>query len=94
MDGSPWKDPTAASWSVPATSCDGNTEGSSNVDGRCIKGGQLVPSGSASGWDLPDFGAPGGRCAAFPVYQVTHVPYTNGPVVGRNYADLLKLSQT
>ena len=60
--------------------------------GRCILGGVMVPQpNEAPGWGLPAFGA-AGRCAAFPLFVVRGVPYTNGDVVGRSYKGLAALS--
>ena len=64
-----------------------------NVDGRCVLGGVVVPlPGEAKGWGLPAFGG-AGRCAAFPLFAVYDVPYRNAPLVGRDYAALVRESR-
>jgi hypothetical protein len=51
--------------------------GPMNVDGRCILGGTLMPSGNR--------GYPGVGCVASPVFVQGMVPYTNGTIAGSNY---------
>ena len=52
----------------------------------------MVPlPGQAQGWGLPAFGG-AARCAAFPLFVVRDVPYSNGMIVGRNYRALAGLA--
>lgn len=62
--------------------------GPANVDGRCIMGGRLVPAGRRGYYVPPTTLNTTDRCAAFPVYLMNNVPYTNGRVVGSNYTAL------
>ena len=78
--------PVGASTLLP-TKCDAST-GPANVDGQCILGGTMLPTGTR-GYYVPTVGlAQSDRCVAFPVYLMNNVPYTTGRVAGNDYARL------
>jgi len=66
--------------------------GPMNVDGRCVLGGTLMPSG-LRGDLLPSMGYPSVGCVAFPVFVQDMVPYTNGTIAGSNYEVLSTLKE-
>ena len=77
---------------IPTQRCPAGA-GPLNVDGRCILGGTLMPSG-LRGDSLPSTGYPSVGCVAFPVFVQNQVPYSvNGNVAGDNYNVLASLNQ-
>jgi hypothetical protein len=44
-----------------------------NVDGKSVRGGRIC--GGTAGYQLASMGAPGGQCAAFPLYGSQNSPY-------------------
>lgn len=78
--------PVGASALIP-TSCTPAT-GPGNVDGRCIMGGTVLPSGPRGQEALARPEHRPELCSAYPVYLRNNVPYTRGKVAGNNYTAL------
>ena len=78
--------PVGASALLP-TSCT-PASGPPNVDGRCIMGGTVLPSGPRGQEALARPAHAPELCSAYPVYLRNNVPYTRGQVAGNNYTAL------
>jgi hypothetical protein len=77
---------------IPLGSCNAQTQGPMNPDGRCILGGIPMVSG-LRGDSMTSVGYPTIGCAAYSVFAQDMVPYTNGVIVGDNYQRLATLKQ-
>jgi hypothetical protein len=76
---------------IPLGSCNAQTQGPMNPDGRCILGG--IPMVSGLRGDLMPSEGYHSFGAAYSVFAQDMVPYTNGVIVGNNYQRLATLKQ-
>lgn len=76
---------------TPMGSCKAK-QGVMNVDGKCVLGGYMMPSG-LRGDKLPGMGFPSVGCVAYPVFVQDMVPYTSGMVAGSDYEFLASMKE-